>query len=346
MAKVGGAGPVADPLAVIERRSAPADVSVVICVYSRERLGDLTAAIESLRHQTLRPREIIVVVDHNPELLDRARAQLGGVVVLENSEQRGLSGARNSGIRAAHGEILAFIDDDAVADPDWLSQLTKAYMDPRVLGVGGTVEPLWATRRPAWFPPEYQWVVGCSYRGMPDSRAPVRNFIGCNMSFRRSVFESVGAFRGTLGRVDSRPAGCEETELCIRAHHLRPHSLLLFEPRSHVHHRVPTHRTTWTYFRARCYAEGRSKAVVSRLAGRAEGLASERAYTFRTLPRGVIRGLADAAFRGDATGLARASAIIAGLVFTTAGYVVGTLAEWTGLRSEESAELAGQEGAA
>ena len=77
------------------------DVSVVICAYTEARWQDLLAAVDSVQRQSAPPREIIIVIDHNPALLERTRTHLAGVVVVKNREQRGLSGARNSGIAAA-----------------------------------------------------------------------------------------------------------------------------------------------------------------------------------------------------------------------------------------------------
>ena len=93
------------------------DISVIICTYTEDRWSDLVACVRSARQQIVLPREIVVVVDHNPRLLVRAQAELVGpdVLVIENRETRGLSGARNSGIAAADGSLIAFLDDDAVA---------------------------------------------------------------------------------------------------------------------------------------------------------------------------------------------------------------------------------------
>lgn len=304
----------------------PIDLSVVICAYTEARWADLVAAVDSLRHQARPPREVIVVIDHNPALLARARAGLPGTCVIENREQPGLSGARNSGIAAAAGAIVAFLDDDAAALPDWTAQLLAGYADPQVVGVGGAIEPLWQTRRPGWFPPEFDWVVGCTYRGAPSATAPVRNLIGANMSFRRELFTAVGGFRSAIGRVGTHPVGCEETELCIRIRQRWPERILLHRPAARVLHRVPAARGRWRYFRARCYGEGISKALVRQFVGARDGLSSERAYTLRTLPRGAVRGLADT-LRGDLRGLLRAGAIVAGLAITSAGFVRGTLAQ-------------------
>lgn len=310
------------------------DVSVVICAYTEDRWDDLIQAVQSVRAQSAPPREILVVVDHNPGLLARVRAQVPGVVVVENQEPRGLSGARNSGIAAARGSVIAFIDEDAVASPDWLAHLSAGYTDPRVLGVGGAIEPLWLSGRPSWFPDEFDWVVGCTYRGMPQVAAAVRNLIGCNMSLRREVFAAVGGFRNGIGRVGTHPVGCEETELCIRAGQRWPEGIFLYEPQARVYHRVPAGRARWSYFFARCYAEGRSKAQVARLVGAQDGLAAERSYVRRTLPLGVWRGLMDALARRDPAGAARAGAIVAGLALTAAGYVRGAVARRAGGHGE------------
>lgn len=296
-------------------------ISVVVCAFADERWDALLAAAESLRRQSLPPAEVILVVDHNRPLLERARRQLPDLTVVANHEGRGLSGARNTGLSLASGEIVAFMDEDAVANPAWLETLAAGYSGDHVLGVGGSIVPSWQGGRPPWFPEEFDWVVGCSYRGMPARSAPVRNLIGCNMSFRRDLLLEVGGFRHGIGRVGKRPLGCEETELCIRVGQRWPEGELRYEPWAIVVHGVPPERGLWSYFRARCYAEGLSKAAVSRLVGRGSALATERAYVTRTLPRAVARELAG----GDSSGLRRAETMVAGLLFTAAGYLAGSL---------------------
>ena len=303
------------------------DVSVVICTYTEERWEDLLAAVESVRGQNMPALETIVVVDHNPPMLERVRAEIPDVIAIANQQTRGLSGARNTGIEAAHGVIVALLDDDATADPDWLARLTAGFEDARVAIIGGAAEPRWLDGKPGWFPEEFNWVVGCSYRGMPERTTPVRNPFGGNMAFRRELYAAYGGFRSGVGRIGTRPVGCEETEFCIRIHQRQPHSLVLYEPSARIHHKVPGKRTTWRYFCARCYAEGWSKAQISRLVGAGDALSAERRYILRVLPLGVVRGVMDAVLRRDPAGLARAGAIVAGLALTTAGYLVGALSQ-------------------
>jgi glucosyl-dolichyl phosphate glucuronosyltransferase len=301
------------------------NISVIICAYTEKRWDDLVMAVESVRQQTLPAAEIIIVIDHNPQLLTQVRDHMPSVIVVENTDERGLSGARNTGIAVANGNIVVFLDDDAVATPDWLMLLIEGFEDTQILGVGGSVLPLWSDIKPAWLPEEFYWVIGCTYRGMPQSCQLIRNPIGANMSFRREVFDAVGGFRSEIGRIGTRPLGCEETELCIRVRQFWPQKGFLYQPQASVFHRVPGSRTNWHYFFSRCFSEGISKAFVSRYVGTKDSLESERAYTFRTLPLGVGHGLIDALFHHDLSGFAQSGAIIAGLVVTMTGYLVSSV---------------------
>ncbi len=309
-----------------ERATAAIAVSVVVCAYTQERWGGLLDAIASISRQTRPALETIVVIDHDDELLSRARATLRDVRVLESSGERGLSGARNTGVMAAHGEIVAFLDDDAIADDTWLEELMRAYESPNVIGAGGVARPRWVDGKASrWLPPEFYWTIGCSYRGLPSHSAPIRNPIGANMSFRRAVFDRVEGFVSGIGRVGRTPLGCEETELSIRARQVHPGGVVLHMPAAGVEHVVASERVSWRYFRSRCWAEGLSKALVAEEVGAKDGLSSEWTYTLKTLPTGVLRGLVDTV-RGDITGLLRSGAIVAGLLITSAGYLRGRLA--------------------
>lgn len=299
----------------------------VICAYSDERRDELIAAVDSLLGQTHKLDEIVVVIDHNDGLLadSRERFEPQGVKVVPNAAKQGLSGARNTGIETIGTEIVAFLDDDAAALPDWASLIVDAYEDDQVIGAGGSIEPRWETARPKWFPDEFLWVVGCTYRGMPIERAPVRNMIGANMSLRGRVFGTAGEFSTEVGRVGKKPLGCEETELCIRALDAIDGSRIIYEPAARVNHLVTAERATWAYYRSRCFMEGISKAQVVRMAGHGQGLSSERAYSTKVLPLGVLRGVGDL-FRCRPSGVGRAAAIIAGLAITTAGFIRGKFA--------------------
>ncbi len=299
-------------------------VDVVICAYTAKREAFLRRAIASVVDQHEAER-VIVVIDHAPELFGVLAGDptLGGnVMVVENAYEQGLSGARNTGLDAASAPVVAFLDDDACADPGWLAAIRRAHADPTTVGTGGWVAPEWEDDdRPAWLPEEFWWTVGCSYRGLPTvPLAEIRNPIGASMSFSRAPLMTVGGFRSGFGRIGTTPLGCEETEAAIRLRAHVPGSRIVHLTGTRVGHYVPRTRTTWSYFRDRCLAEGRSKALVAGAAGARDGLSSERRYVVRVLPAGVLRGLRDAS-RGDLVGLYRSGAIVAGVALTGVGYL-------------------------
>lgn len=317
-----------------QRRALPArhrrpTATVVICAYSTHRVPVLRAAVASVLRQLRHDDELVVVIDHNEELLAAARADLTAdaapaLRVIANHNRRGLSGARNAGVAAARGELVAFLDDDAVPRADWLARLTEGFAEPEVIGAGGVAAPDWVGGPPAWLPQEFLWVVGCSYRGLPQEPEEIRNPIGATMAFRRTAILQAGGFTDGIGRIGRVPLGCEETELSIRVTRSTG-GRILHQPAALVDHVVTAERLRIGYFLHRCWAEGISKAFVSRLAGNQAALASERRYSTRTLPSGVYGGLRDG-LGGDLAGFKRAAAIVAGLLVTVAGYLRGSAA--------------------
>src|SRR5215472_18014143 len=111
-------------------------VSVVTASYAMERWDHLREAVALIQAQTVCVFETILVIDHNPDLLDRARRELQGVVVIPNTRDRGVSGARNSGAAASNGDLVAFLDDDAIASDTWLEALLTHFASPDVVGAG------------------------------------------------------------------------------------------------------------------------------------------------------------------------------------------------------------------
>ena len=296
-------------------------VSVIVCAYTMDRWDDIREAIDSLRQQTRLPDEIIVVIDHNEALFVSLSQTLGSLAtVVQNGYARGLSGARNTGIGCATGSLVAFLDDDAVAGRHWIEHLIEACEPPDVLGATAWVAPRWLGPCPEWFPDEFLWTVGCSYRGMRTKTGRIRNLLGGAMMIKRSVFDRIGGFNSVPGRSGSSLASCEETEMCLRASAAFPDGRFLLVPEAFVSHKVPTSRLTWSYLRRRCYAEGRSKAHLGQLVQTRGALGTERDYVLRTLSSGVLVGLRDSAVGVNLRGVKRAAAILLGLGATVFGY--------------------------
>lgn len=299
-------------------------VSVVIAAYSLDRWDYLREALASVQNQTVKVLETIVAVDHNPELLDKATSEFPEVAVVANTGRRGASGSRNTGVAASHGQVLAFLDDDAAAYPDWLEVLLRPLADPSVIGVGGRLEPMWQTSRPRWLPLEFDWTVGCSYRGMPKNLTAVRNVWSGNMAIRRDVFDAIGGFRDGFGKVGTH-SHPEDTDLCLRAALYNGGGVWIYEPKAVAGHQVPIARTTLGYFFKRCYLEGEGKAALVSLHGAVESTAVERSYARRVLPSGFIRGLLEM-LRGEVSGVARSFAIAAGMSSAAAGFLANRTA--------------------
>lgn len=300
-------------------------VSVVICAYTEDRWPLLQRSVSSVQHQRRTPMEIILCVDHNDALLERCRQHWAHpvdspsvpVVVLANKYQGRLGSARNSAAELARGDIVAFLDDDAWADPDWLERLLVPYRDDLVVAVGGAPMAEYEGTRPRWFPSEFDWVFGCAYSGLPESRAPLARLIGANMSVRRLALAEIGGFHS-----DNH----DDMDMCHRLMHLRPAEQIVYEPMARVQHFVPSVRTTWGYFWRRCFFVNKGKVEAFRQMGGASNLSADLGFVGHALSRGVSRGLRQA-FRGDVWGAVRAAAILAGIVLAGAGHVAGQ-AQW------------------
>jgi GT2 family glycosyltransferase len=295
-------------------------VSVIVCAYTQRRWDDLQAAVDAVIALP-EATEVILVIDHEPELLARARDRWPHLTVIPNQATRGLSGARNTGVAAAAGEIVAFVDDDAVAESDWLRFLLPPFADPEVVAVGGLARPVWPQGGPSMFTDELLWIVGCSYRGLPTVPSDVRNVMGSSMAFLKSSVVGAGGFNPDTGRVGRVPLGCEETELCIRISQADPAARIRFEPRAVVNHRVTPDRVTWSYLRRRSFYEGVSKAALSRELGHGDALSTESSYLASVIPRAILREVRQLPTGGGA----RAAGIVLSVVSTVAGFAFGTV---------------------
>jgi GT2 family glycosyltransferase len=301
------------------RTEASSSVAVIVCAYTNDRFDDLVACLDGLHRQALPADEIVCVIDGNPELGERvarlvATREWADVRVIPNHFTPGLSGARNTGVELSAGDIVVFIDDDAVPADAWLAEIVAPFGAQTVAAAGGHIAPGWSDRRPAWFPPHLDWTIGCSIPTMPDDGAEIRNMYGASAAFRRSALVAVGGFPAELGRIGANGAGCEETEVCIRIRQHDPSATVVYAARSEVVHRVTSERSTVKYVLKRCFAEGRSKARLSARVGSADAMSEERSYALliaRTVLRDLIGGLARPTRIGRAvvlsTGLASAS---------------------------------------
>ncbi len=248
------------------------NISVIICGYTMDRLKDIHEAVDSVLAQTHKPHEIVVAIDQNRELLERLKNELPPDVHLVLSEEApGLSETRNRAIHASSGEIIAFLDDDAVAERTWLENLTPPFSDAQVMAVGGESVPVWPKDKPPfWFPLDFDFVIGCTNHKklILQASGEIRNVTGSNMAFRKEVFQRVGFWetklgRCEMGRVRFNPSGGEEAELCLRIKNLIPEALIVFKAEAIVFHKVSPERTTLNYVFNYSFREGVTRAMIN-----------------------------------------------------------------------------------
>lgn len=260
------------------------DVSVVVCMYDRARWREIRLCLDSLGRQTYAPAQVIAVVDGHQELAEDVRQAYPEVTLVALPQNRGLSAARNAGTEKVDTPWVAFLDDDAYAEPDWLEKLVEAREASGALGVGGWVEPVFMADNPGWFPDELLWTVGCSHAGLPRERELVRNVFGGCALMSVDALRDNGGYDPAVGRRGNDAAGGEEADLCLRILQTQPDARFVLEPSAVIHHHVPAERARRGYVLRRCFVDGRAKAGIARRRG-AGSLSSESDFAKAVLPR-------------------------------------------------------------
>jgi GT2 family glycosyltransferase/O-antigen/teichoic acid export membrane protein len=309
----------------VPRQTAPdptpsrGDVSVVVCTYDIKRLDQLLACLDSLGAQTMSPREVIVVVDGSEEVAEALRLRAGPETLRVLPKNAGLSAARNAGVELVATKWVAFLDDDAVAEPAWLHRLVDAAVELSAAGASGWSMPAFDGPEPGWFPPEMLWTVGCSYSGLPTERSLARNVFGGCAVLRTDLFRRVGGYDVTLGRRGSGVEGGEEADFSLRIAKLDPATRFVLVPDAVIRHRVGVSRLSSSYVFGRCYSDGRTKSLLARRVG-AKALSTERTYLTRTVPAGVLRAIGRGRWRS-------AYVLIGGIASAGCGYLAGRMAK-------------------
>jgi GT2 family glycosyltransferase len=320
-------------------------VTVAIAAFTLDRWELLVRAVESAGSQTMAPTQIVLCIDNNLELLERCRREWkeplpSGVAVevipnehtdhlegrgeyqrvhgrVHGGERRfGAGRVRTTALYHATGDIVAFLDDDAEAEPEWLENLVEVYRDDAVIAVGGESLPNFETERPSWFPREFDWVFGCSYTGTPRTVAPIKHMIGANMSARRQCLLEVGGFHA----ID-----LDDMDICHRLAHRYPDGFIMYQPHAIVHHYVSRKRVTWEYFWRRCYHMNKVKVGTLAELGDAANLQSERDFVTKILTKQVLLHLREFA-AGDVHAAARLAVSLGGTGLAGLGNLAGRAA--------------------
>ena len=299
--------------------------SVVISTYALSRLALLKECVASVLAQTYERTEAVVVADRTPGFVERLETELPKAVrIVPNARPGDQVAARNVGLDAARGDVVIYLDDDAIADPAWLARLMAHFADPNVAGAGGRAVPRWGERaRPFWLPEELDWVVGGTHRGFAEAGGPVRNIHGHNMAFRRDVLTRLGGFR--VGRTGGDPisADGDDAELCVRIRAAFPKTVIFYEPAAEIHHYIPAGRLRIRYLIRKAFGQGVGKAMIRRMhPGNPDTLSAERSYVAHLATR-FLSSVGGHLARGRVrAGVGQLGAVVLAVAATTVGYVI------------------------
>ena len=248
-------------------------VSVVIATYSEDVYHDFREAVESLRSQTYDNIELILVVDGNDELCERVHddyEETDDLLIHCNEENVGLSESRNNALDYATGDVVALIDDDAVADERWVEELVSVYESRDAIAAGGKMTPRWVAGKPDFLPEEFFWLVGVTHKGFAEPGDEVRNTFGSNISFKREILEELGGFESKVGRQGDLNLQAHETEFCARMRDEYGRGVI-YNPDAVVEHKVFEYRTELFWLLERCFMQGLSKRVMEKLVPNSSG---------------------------------------------------------------------------
>lgn len=252
-------------------------VSVVICTYTYSLYEHARDAADAVIKQTYDNVELVLISDGSDLVCEEMHADYAdreNVRIGCNNENRGLSFSRNHGIKLATGDVVAFVDDDAVPEPDWIENLVAAYECHDAIAVGGKMLPIWVNKKPSFLPEEFYWLVGVTHRGYPDEECEVRNTNGSNMSFKREVLEELDGFDENLGRKGEQQIQGEETELAVRMREKYGEGVW-YSPTAKVGHKVFDYRTDRTWLLKRAFWQGYSKWIMNSLVDNSGGQESK-----------------------------------------------------------------------
>jgi len=228
-------------------------LSVVVCTFNRSE--SLRRMLNSLREAVI-PENLsceLIVVDNNSDddtrlVFKEIEKHYELIIRYVFEDKRGISYARNRGIREAKGEIIAFTDDDVIVDKYWIQNIDKAFKEhDDVACVGGKILPIWGIPKPKWLKSKLHGHLALLDHGDSVACMDKPDIWGANFAVKSEMFIKYGLFDPNLGRIPRKLYGGEETEFLQRL--LKAREKLLYYPLLIIHHIVPAHRMSKKYIR-------------------------------------------------------------------------------------------------
>lgn len=298
-------------------------VSVVVPTYSLDRYSDFCDCMDALLAQTYDDVEIVVIVDGNKAVYERASEDYDNeesVISYLSHDDAGPLSRGNMGVIQSSGEIVALTDDDAVPEEDWIEQLVDAYKRHDAIAVGGQMTANWVAGKAEYIPEEFYFLIGVTHRGFPTEEREVRNTFGANLSFKREAFMKLGGIK--LGGIDPSSVQGRETEFCSRLGR-RYERGVVYTPDAIVSHKIYKYRTEPKWLIKRALWQGYSKRAMETLVPESSNEESKqlRRLLLSYIPRRVWNLL----ISPSKTRAAQLVTLLVLLVATGVGYLYGIL---------------------
>lgn len=248
----------------------PRKISVIIC--TRNRAACLRKALDSLADQNFPVDQFETLVIDNDScdntkntVADFQKRHPAMAVHYIHEPVLGLSKARNTGLKEALGDYVAYLDDDAIALHGWLSAIIEAFTTPAPAPgcVGGKVEPIWEKPQPPWLGGELlDFLTILDLSPDPMRLRPDQWIAGANMAFDRRLLLATGGFPEYLGRCGSNLLSNEE--ILVRLAIEEKGAWCRYFPAMHVRHLVPADRLNKRWFLRRSFWQGISNELMQK----------------------------------------------------------------------------------
>lgn len=246
------------------------NISVAICTYNRADL--LPDALESLCQQDLGPEQFEILVvdnaskDHTANVVKSLQDKHPEHHILYDYEaKQGLGIARNSALKTAEGKFIAYLDDDARADSDWLSTALRHFKNKNPpICLGGMIKPFYTSEKPSWFLDQYEtrtWGTGERRLGKGESLS------GSNMIWQKAALQAIGGFGEEFGVKGNKLSVGEETVAFRHLWHAYVNPYILYDPDLVVYHWVPPTKMKVSYYLKRAFVTGQAAADMDRKPG-------------------------------------------------------------------------------
>ncbi len=208
----------------------------------------------------------VIVVDNNSDddtrlVFEEIEKSSGSKIRYVLEEKKGLSPARNRGVKEASGEIIAFTDDDVIVDKQWIQNIYQAFKEhDGIACVGGKILPIWEIPKPNWLKPDLYGYLALLDKGSAFAYMDALDIWGANFAVKSEMFKKYGLFDTNLGRTPRKLYSGEEAEFLRRLQNAG--EKILYCPLSIIHHHIPAYRMSKEYLRRWRFDQGEQEGIL------------------------------------------------------------------------------------